>query len=55
MLQEISFKALPAALVEKVEVDVGPSEKSGTQFVLLIFQLPKTKMLTSKMIRKLLY
>ncbi len=29
MLQEISFKALPAALVEKVEVDVRTSENRG--------------------------
>ena len=30
MLQEISFKALPAALVEKVEVDVGPLKIGDT-------------------------
>lgn len=30
MLQEISFKALPAALVEKVEVDVGPLKVGDT-------------------------
>ena len=30
MLQEISFKTLPAALVEKVEVDVGPLKIGDT-------------------------